>query len=93
MASVLQMQEMTQTLLDIVTIGSYVRIAAPVIPLGVTLYSLYQSLNANTGVFPLWFWVLPLLYTIIDASAIPLNVAYLLWTQGSTSDIEANLMN
>ena len=82
---------MTQNLIDLVTIGSYVRIGAPVIPLGVTLYSLYQSLNANTGVFPTWFWVLPLLYTVIDAAAIPLNVAYLIWTQGSSSDIQSYL--
>ena len=71
---------MTQMLADIVTVGSYVRIAGPVIPLGVTLYSLYLSLNANTGVFPVWFWILPLIYTVIDAAAIPVNIAYLVWT-------------
>jgi hypothetical protein len=91
MVSVLQSQEMTQNLLDIVTYGSYVRIAAPVIPLGVTLYSLYQSLNANTGVFPVWFWILPLLYTVIDAASIPLNIAYLSWTQVPNSELISNL--
>ena len=91
MVSVLQMQVMTQDLLNMVTYGSYVRIGAPVIPLGVTLYSLYQSLNANTGVFPVWFWILPLLYTVIDAASIPLNIAYLSWTQGSNSELLSNL--
>ena len=91
MVSLLQMQVMTQDLLNIVTYGSYVRIGAPVIPLGVTLYSLYQSLNANTGVFPVWFWILPLLYTVIDAASIPLNIAYLSWTQGSNSELLSNL--
>ena len=81
------MQDMTQTLLDVVKYGSYVRIGATVISLGVTLYSLFQSLTANTGVFPVWFWILPLIYTIIDAAAIPLNVAYLMWIDGSTADI------
>ncbi len=91
MVSVLQTHEMTQTLLDVVRYGSYVRIGAPVIPLGVTFYSLYQSLTANTGVFPVWFWILPLIYTIIDAASIPLNVGYLMWIDGTSADIHANL--
>jgi hypothetical protein len=85
------MQDMTQTWLDLVTYGSYVRIAAPVIPLGVTLYSVYESLNANSGRFPTWYWVLPLLYTLIDAAAIPLNIAYLMWIQVPNSEFVSNL--
>ncbi len=70
----------TSKLLDIVEWGSYVRLAQPLIPLGITIWSYIQAANEDTGVFPVWFWVLPLAYTIIDASSVPLNVYYLLWS-------------
>ena len=80
---------MTHTLLDIVTYGSYMRIAAPVIPLGILLYSLYQSLKF--GVIPAVPGLFLIFYTAIDAASIPINIAYLLWTQVSDSELVSNL--
>ena len=77
----------TSDLLDYVEYGSYVRLAQPLIPLGLTIWSIIQSANANTGVFPVWFWVLPLAYFIIDVSSAPLNVYYLMWSKLSNSDM------
>ena len=77
MSYAVELSNLTQTLKEVTTWGSWIRIAAPLIPAGVTAYSLILSLTANNAYFPTWFWILPLIYTLFDASSIPLNAFYL----------------
>ena len=77
----------TSTFLNTVEWGSWMRLAQPLIPLGITIWSYFEVANEDNGVYPVWFWLLPFAYFIIDASSVPLNIYHLIWSQSPKSQL------